>query len=78
MNAYIVEPLRYRIFIEYENHKRMRLRSFLMPIYLTSVVDQICYNGFKKNSGWIHISQLKKGKSLVLLKDQILLIILWH
>ena len=27
---------------------------------------------FKKNSGWIHISQLKKGKSLVLLKDQIL------
>ena len=27
---------------------------------------------FKKNSGWIHISQLKKGKSLILLKDQIL------
>ena len=26
----------------------------------------------KKNSGWIHISQLKKGKSLILLKDQIL------
>ena len=27
---------------------------------------------FKKNSGWIHVSQLKKGKSLILLKDQIL------
>ena len=27
---------------------------------------------FKKNSGWIHISQLKKGKSLILLEDQIL------
>ena len=27
---------------------------------------------FKKNNGWIHISQLKKGKSLILLKDQIL------
>ena len=27
---------------------------------------------FKKNSGWIHISQLKKGKSIILLKDQIL------
>ena len=27
---------------------------------------------FKKNSGWIHISQLKKAKSLILLKDQIL------
>ena len=27
---------------------------------------------FKKNSGWIHISQLKNGKSLILLKDQIL------
>ena len=27
---------------------------------------------FKKNSGWIHISQLKKGKSFILLKDQIL------
>ena len=27
---------------------------------------------FKKNSGWIHTSQLKKGKSLILLKDQIL------
>ena len=27
---------------------------------------------FKKNSGWIHISQLKKGKSVILLKDQIL------
>ena len=27
---------------------------------------------FKKNSGWIHISQLKKGKSLILLKDQML------
>ena len=27
---------------------------------------------FIKNSGWIHISQLKKGKSLILLKDQIL------
>ena len=26
----------------------------------------------KKNSGWIHVSQLKKGKSLILLKDQIL------
>ena len=26
----------------------------------------------KKNSGWIHTSQLKKGKSLILLKDQIL------
>ena len=26
----------------------------------------------KKNSGWIHISQLKKGKSLILLEDQIL------
>ena len=24
---------------------------------------------FKKNSGWIHISQLKKGKSVILLKD---------
>ena len=27
---------------------------------------------FKKNNGWIHISQLKKGKSVILLKDQIL------
>ena len=27
---------------------------------------------FKKNSGWIHVSQLKKGKSLILQKDQIL------
>ena len=27
---------------------------------------------FKKNSGWIHISQLKKGKSVILIKDQIL------
>ena len=27
---------------------------------------------FKNNSGWIHTSQLKKGKSLILLKDQIL------
>ena len=27
---------------------------------------------FKKNSGWIHVSQLKKGKSLILIKDQIL------
>ena len=27
---------------------------------------------FKKNSGWIHISQLKKRKSIILLKDQIL------
>ena len=27
---------------------------------------------FKKNGCWIHISQLKKGKSLILLKDQIL------
>ena len=27
---------------------------------------------FKKNSGWIHISQLKKGKSVILFKDQIL------
>ena len=27
---------------------------------------------FKRNSGWIHTSQLKKGKSLILLKDQIL------
>ena len=27
---------------------------------------------FKKNSGWIHISQLKKGKSIILLEDQIL------
>ena len=27
---------------------------------------------FKKNSGWIHTSQLKKGKSLILLEDQIL------
>ena len=27
---------------------------------------------FKKNSGWIHISQLKKGKALILLKDQML------
>ena len=26
---------------------------------------------FKKNSGWIHASQLKKGKSFILLKDQI-------
>ena len=26
---------------------------------------------FKKNSGWIHTSQLKKGKSFILLKDQI-------
>ena len=26
----------------------------------------------KNNSGWIHVSQLKKGKSLILLKDQIL------
>ena len=27
---------------------------------------------FKKNSGWIHSSQLKKGKSFILLKDQVL------
>ena len=27
---------------------------------------------FKKNSGWIHTSQLKKSKSFILLKDQIL------
>ena len=27
---------------------------------------------FKKNSGWIHTSQLKKGKSFILLEDQIL------
>ena len=27
---------------------------------------------FKKNSGWIHTSQLKKGKSFILLKDRIL------
>ena len=27
---------------------------------------------FKKNGGWIHTSQLKKGKSLILLEDQIL------
>ena len=27
---------------------------------------------FKKNSGWIHISQLKKGKSIILIEDQIL------
>ena len=27
---------------------------------------------FKKNSGWIHASQLKKGKSFILLKNQIL------
>ena len=27
---------------------------------------------FKNNSGWIHASQLKKGKSLILLEDQIL------
>ena len=27
---------------------------------------------FKKNSGWIHRTQLKKGKSFILLKDQIL------
>ena len=27
---------------------------------------------FKKNGGWIHSSQLKKGKSFILLKDQIL------
>ena len=27
---------------------------------------------FKNNSGWIHSSQLKKGKSFILLKDQIL------
>ena len=27
---------------------------------------------FKNNSGWIHASQLKKNKSLVLLEDQIL------
>ena len=26
---------------------------------------------FKKNSGWIHASQLKKSKSFILLKDQI-------
>ena len=26
---------------------------------------------FKKNSGWIHTSQLKKGKFFILLKDQI-------
>ena len=30
------------------------------------IIDQ------KKNSGWIHRSQLKKAKSLILLKDQIL------
>ena len=27
---------------------------------------------FKKNSGWIHSSQLKKGKSFILLKEEIL------
>jgi len=27
---------------------------------------------FKKNSGWIHISQLKKNKSFILLEDKIL------
>ena len=27
---------------------------------------------FKKNSGWIHSSQLKKGKSFILLKKEIL------
>ena len=27
---------------------------------------------FKKNSGWIHYSQLKKGKSFILLKEEIL------
>ena len=27
---------------------------------------------FKKNSGWIHSTQLKKGKSFILIKDQIL------
>ena len=27
---------------------------------------------FKKNSGWIHISQLKKNNSLILLKDKIM------
>ena len=27
---------------------------------------------FKKNSGWIHSSQLKKGKSFILLKDKVL------
>ena len=27
---------------------------------------------FKKNNGWIHTSQLKKGKSFILLKNQIL------
>ena len=27
---------------------------------------------FKKNSGWIHRTQLKKGKSFILLKDRIL------
>ena len=27
---------------------------------------------FKKNSGWIEVSQLKKGKSFILLKDKIL------
>ena len=27
---------------------------------------------FKNNSGWIHTSQLKKAKSFILLKDQIL------
>ena len=27
---------------------------------------------FKKNSGWIHASQLRKGKSFILLEDQLL------
>ena len=27
---------------------------------------------FKKNSGWVHISQLKKNKSFILLEDKIL------
>ena len=27
---------------------------------------------FKNNSGWIHVSQLKKGKTFILLEDQIL------
>ena len=27
---------------------------------------------FKKNNGWIHTSQLKKGKSFILLEDEIL------
>ena len=46
------------------------LLTFIFPINIFDKENS--YYLILKNSGWIHISQLKKGKSLILLKDQIL------